>query len=1124
MRKVRTFTLILLSLYFCLSEVYSQLNQNNQPVSVVKNYTDYPYWIEMMQDPKSNFQETKDAFYKYWENREIVKGSGYKQFKRWEYMMERSLMSDGTIPGSDYIWNNFREYMASHPRSLKNVEQWTELGPRVLINGGGYDGLGRINAIWFHPTDPEIIFIGAPTGGIWVSYNGGTNWTTFTDNLPARGVSSIKINYNYPDIMYIGTGDRIYDSNSLGVMKSIDGGLSWALANDGMGNAVVNMMDMHETNPDIMLAATKQGIFKTINGAISWERKSDEVNFKDILFRPGDMNTAYAVQNGGFYRSLDGGNSWNRTGTDTLPSSGRFVIAVSPANDSLIYVACDEGNNFNGLFVSRDLGLTFTKQSDSPNILSYSVTGSGDGSISWYCFCMAVAPDNENIINIGGVNQWVSTDGGKTWSCTGHWTGSGSAQEVHADQHIIEYSPNDGKCYIGNDGGIYVSENNGNSWTELSNGLGISQVYKIGQSATIRDKVINGYQDNGSMTYMGNSGLDWIGTGGGDGMECIIDYTNASYSYSSTQNGNLNRYINNTYAGGISNSINESGAWVTPYCLHETDPNTMFAGLKNIWRTKNVKASSSSAIKWEKITDNLAGSNSTNISVVEHSPANTRLFYFARSDRKLFRTDNIMGTPAWDNISSAMPNNSTPTDLEAHPYDENILFMTQSYRVYKSTNKGNSWTDISGSLPNIPIMDIVFDLSSNEGIYIATNAGVYFMDGPSSDWIFYGEGLPENVSIEEIEIYQDPDERELSRLRVGTYGRGLWECNLAPFSGMLPPSGLIADAGNGIVSMSWKEPFYHDDVSRYNIYRNGSFLDVSNFLRYEDLSVENGLSYTYYIKALYTDGEESDPSNSVSVTPIAPITLPYSEDFENGDGAWSYKNSTETWRWGIARELDMEDDEGNQTHFFGINSITGGDGVHTTDYLISPIINILNYYNVTLSFDYLLRRYMNFDKLYVVYRTSPSNDWIEIEELDKTGKWDSWTNHSINLPSGAMTDNLEIAFYYDDSNELGWGAAIDNVQLFENTSSIINQTFNKEINIFPNPGNGDIEVSFIQENPSDVLISVFTIDGKKVFERIYKQELSEFRQKIFIGNNPKGIYNIRIISDNKTANRKITIQ
>ena len=760
--------------------VNSQSVNNN---NILPDTADYPYWIEMMQDPEANFFDTQNAFYKYFENRPIGKGTGYKQFKRWEYRMERRIFPDGAIPQQDMIWNNFTEYQSNHRRSEKSGTKWTELGPRVLINGGGYDGLGRINALGFHPNDPDILFIGAPSGGLWRSDDGGINWTTFTDNLPSLGVSDIQINYNNPDIMYIGTGDRDGgDSYGYGVMKSFDGGYTWQLSNNGMGSVTVSKMIMHISDPDIIIAATSKGIYKTTDGGLNWNLKTSQSFFKDLKNKPGDMMVLYAARQGDFFRSDDGGETWVESGTGNLPAEGRFVIGVSPANANTVYVAVADGP-FTGLYESLDSGLTFTEKSNSPNIMGYDKDGNDESSQSWYDFCIAVDPNNINNVIVGGINVWISGDAGTTWNIIGHWYGASGIPEVHADQHTFDYSPTDGKLYIGNDGGIYVSDNNGQSWTELSNGLGISQVYKIGQSATHKDKVINGYQDNGTMTYMGNSGLSWVSTGGGDGMECAVDHTDPAYSYSTLYYGKISRWINNsgqrTIAGKNYNGINESGGWVTPFCLHENNSNVMFIGYKNIWRSINIKESDHSNVSWQKLSVNLAGSNTTNISVVEHSPANNNLFYFARSDKKLFKTENIMGTPVWVDLTANLPNNQTPTDLEAHPDNENILYMTQSYKVYRSSDKGNSWENISGSLPYIPVNDIVYDPASNESLYIATDAGVYFMNGPGADWEFYGEGLPLNVSIEEIEIFHDPSSTENSRLRVGTYGRGLWESRLS---------------------------------------------------------------------------------------------------------------------------------------------------------------------------------------------------------------------------------------------------------------------------------------------------------------------------------------------------------
>ncbi|MFC2120966.1 T9SS type A sorting domain-containing protein [Bacteroidota bacterium] len=1128
-----SFCLFLLIGFIIISaSLNAQITTNNKPdKNILSDTANYPHWIEMMQNPNTNFFETQKAFYKYFENRDKGKGTGYKQFKRWEYRMETRVSSEGVIPAADNVWNNFKEYQTSHPLTQKSTTAWTELGPRILINNGGYNGLGRINSLAFHPVNQNIIFIGAPSGGLWISSDGGENWTTHTDDLPSLGVSDIQINYNNPDTMYIGTGDRDGGASyGMGIMKSYDGGINWEFKKEGLGNTTINMMVMHNTNPNIITAATGFGIYQTVDAAESWSLKSVASDFKDIKYKPGDMNVMYATKTGDFYKSVDGGETWSESGQATLPDDGRFVIGVSSANDSVVYVGV-ASSQFIGLYESRDFGETFTMKSDSPNIMGYSVTGDDDRSQSFYDFCIAVDPDNDSIIHIGGINLWRSDDAGVTWNCKGHWTGADVAWEIHADQHTMAYSPSDGKLYVGNDGGIYVSADNGENWAELSDGLGISQVYKIGQSASWKEKVINGYQDNGTMTYIGTLLVPWMATGGGDGMECAIDYSNANISYSTVYYGSITRWHSNStgvrVAGEGVNGIDETGAWITPFCLHETDPNTMFVGYYNIWRSSNIKESRASDIVWEQISRNL-GTNTQTIRVVEHSPININIFYFGRRDNSLFRTENIMAVspkePIWVNLTDSLPNNSRPTDLEAHPFDENILYMTQSNRVYKSYNKGNSWENISGSLPNVSMNDIAYDLSSNEGIYVASDAGVYFKNGTETDWVLYGSGLPTNVSVEEIEIYYDSDSREESIIRVCTYGRGLWEIPLGPFNGVVSPYKLIGEAGISMVDLTWEKPVYQENILGFNIYRNGNYLDFTTITEYTDLSAVNDSTYTYYITTIKEGGGESEPSNIITATPKGAITLPYSEDFENGDGDWIYSNTKADWRLGTAEELKMEHINGNQTHFFGINSANNSQSTHVTDTLISPIFDLSPYTHITLSFYYVLRKYMTFDRLFVLYRTSENSMWEEIEELDKTGSWDSWENHSVNLPSEAISPTTQIAFYYDDSNEFAWGAGIDSVQLYRNTTGIDENSFDKEIHVFPNPNNGEFEVSFSSKEFSDVLISVFNIEGKIIFEKNYKQINSEFRHKLSLANVAKGNYQIRIICGNKIAYRKITLQ
>lgn len=202
--------------------------QNQSTVLPASNDTsEYPYWIEMMQDPNANFYQTQRAFNIYWQDRKVTRSSGWKVFKRWEYMMQSRVNPDGSQPAPDATFNAYGQYQAKN-RSASGT--WTNMGPAEIPAPGpaGYEGLGRINTVAFHPTDPNTFYIGAPSGGMWQTSDGGLTWISHTDTLPTLGVSSIIIDYSNPSKILIGTGDRdAGDAPGMGVFKSLDGGLSW---------------------------------------------------------------------------------------------------------------------------------------------------------------------------------------------------------------------------------------------------------------------------------------------------------------------------------------------------------------------------------------------------------------------------------------------------------------------------------------------------------------------------------------------------------------------------------------------------------------------------------------------------------------------------------------------------------------------------------------------------------------------------------------------------------------------------------------------------------------------------------------------------------------------------------
>jgi PKD repeat protein/photosystem II stability/assembly factor-like uncharacterized protein len=591
--------------------------------------------------------------------------------------------------------------------------------------------------------------------------------------MPTLGVSAIVVDYSNPSVIFMGTGDRdAGDAPGLGVYKSTDGGMTWTASKTGMGDKTVGKIIQHPTSSLIFLAATSGGIYRSTDGCANWTQTRTG-NFKDICFKPGDPNIVYAASAADFYRSTNNGTSFTQI-TSGLTAGQRGAIAVTAANVNYVYfVQSNTSSGFKGLYRSTDAGLNFTTRSTTPNILDWSCNGSGTGGQGWYDLAIVADPNNAETIYVGGVDVWKSTNGGTSWTINSHWYGGCGVPAVHADCHYLGYSPVNGTLYAGNDGGIYYTTNGGTNWTDITVGMTIGQIYKLGQSQTERDQTINGFQDNGTYTRYPTG---WEATGGGDGMECWVDYLNKSYMYHTIYYGDIYRTYNNGteyhIAGNGINGITESGAWVTPFLLSRPDPKVMFVGYKNIWRCMDVQASS---ITWTRISNNLGGSNSNNLAVLAQSPVSNQVLYAARWDNKLFRSDNAMdASPAWTDLTTNLPAAGTPSDLSCHPTDVNVVYMTMGNSVYRSPDKGLSWTNITGSLPAVSKNSIVCYKNAPEGLYVGTDAGVYYKDYIYTTWQSFNVGLPVSVLATELDIYYDNDSVSRDAIRACTYGRGLW--------------------------------------------------------------------------------------------------------------------------------------------------------------------------------------------------------------------------------------------------------------------------------------------------------------------------------------------------------------
>ncbi len=728
----------------------------------------------MMTDTNANFYDIVKEFDTYWKDRPYEKGKGYKAFKRWQWFAEPRVFPSGNLKFASrgYALEKYQEFLNENPKleetsnnlsSASSVANWTPLGPFGSPAGGG---AGRIQVICANPTNTNSFYVGSAAGGFWITNNGGISYTTTTDQLGSCGVSDIAINSINTNIIYISTGDRdAGDTYATGVLKSIDGGLTWS--NTGLVWQTIQQRRIYRLlinpiNPNTLIAATSVGIYRSLNAGQNWSLISSG-NYVDAEYRPNDTTIVYAVTSNGLSKSINGGASF--AGVSAFPSgisANRLSIAVSRANANYLYVlVSNNSNGFGGLYRSLNSGTTFSLMSSSPNIFDWSTTGNGTGGQGWYDIAIDASPSNANEIIAGGVNSWKSTNGGANWVLNSHWYGGGGKPYVHADLHYVLYTSGT-TCFLVTDGGVSKTSNNGQNWTEINGNMNIAQMYKIGLASNNSSKLITGHQDNGSNLL---NGSNWSQVYGGDGMDCFIDWNNNNTLVASTQNGGFTRSIN----GGANWSAIVSGlsgnpAWVAPIVQDPISANTYYCGYQNVFKSTN-----------QGNTWTIISNFNTTLDEIKVSPLNPNII-FATSTNAIWKTSN--GGTTWSNITPTnLIGNNQITDLTMDNLNPNNIYITLSgysagIKVLASYNGGSTWINYSQGLPNIPTNCIVYVKNSPQGLYIGTDVGVYYREANMSNWISYFTGLP-NIIVQDLEIYYST-----GKLRAATYARGVWETNL----------------------------------------------------------------------------------------------------------------------------------------------------------------------------------------------------------------------------------------------------------------------------------------------------------------------------------------------------------
>ncbi|PCI93606.1 MAG: hypothetical protein COB15_16100 [Flavobacteriales bacterium] len=1119
-------------------------------VIAISKHISAQQWTNNIKSENPTFYDIQKAFNDYWEPLNVENGKykvngvehkayGWKQFKRWEWYWQQRVGESGKFPKNTIIWDEWEKLKVNKTTNVNNKKppsNWSPIGP--------YDetvyGLGRVNCMAFHPTNSNIFWVGTPAGGLWKTTNGGSSWTPIGDNLPVLGVSSIAIDPSNPNIMYIATGDGegafslfafgnalAGDTKSVGILKSTDGGNTWTnvLSAQQFEGFLIRKLVIDPNYPTYLFAATNWGIFRTDDGGTTWSLPQLGY-FMDIEFNPGNTDIMYAStfdNIGGdaqVYVTTDIGVTW--TQTTSFTGINRINIAVTPNSVNAVDLLCSRktgnpttDNSLFGLYYSVNSGSSWTMYYDGTlagqNLLGNIDDGTASGGQGFYDLAYVIDPNDWNTIILGGVNTFKTTDGGGTWSPSNVWTTSstynttGNTQIVHADKHFFAYHPLVANTLFEcNDGGIYKSTDNGNTWTDITNGMQISQFYSISSSQIQPTVISGGRQDNGSFI---SDGVNEYSLTGGDGMITHLDYSDTNYFYTSLQYGDIIRFIispPDTFNIADNISGTPVGEWLTPYQIDPTTPTILYAGYDEVYKSTNRGNT------WSPISSFGFPVNSR-MRYLAVAPTNSNYIYAARLN-DIYTSSN--GGSSWSNITGLLPvSNQFISSIKVDPTDENGLFVTFSgyvnanEKIYFTPDAGISWFNITlTGLPNLPVNCIELDKSSGD-LYVGTDLGVYMLDTGLVVWSQYGTGLP-NVVVTDLDIQYSS-----SKLKVGTFGRGIWDIDLntpfvqAPVASFTSNFTSICETNcvnftdnstNTPTSWSWSFPggtpssstqqnptnICYPNSGTYNVTLTATNSGGSDILTMTNYINVNSLPTTANVTGV------AAPCESTSQTYTATST-----------GATSYIWSLPVGWTGSSASNTINVTVGNSSGSICATPVNScGNGTQGCQ---SATVSLLP---TTASVSGNLAPNQGASETYTASSTGATS-YIWSLPAGWTG---SSTTSTINVTVGSTSGNVCATPVNSCGNGAQGCQAISIITGIDEVASL------KDIVIYPNPNDGSFNI-----NIADIstLKEVRIVDalGKVVFKENTKSN------NYFIKNIASGLYSVIIEFEEQTVHKKIIV-
>lgn len=676
---------------------------------------------------------------------------------------------------------------------------------------------GRVTALDVNLQNPDMIYVGTASGGLWRSEGGGTQWTPLTDSLNVASIGAVAVDQRNPQVIWIGTGEgnpRNSQTMGGGVFKSIDGGRTWK--NMGLEKTrTIHRVIIHKHNPDVVYVSAlgtawgetnDRGVYRTKDGGKTWERilyVNDRTGAADFIVDPSNPNKMLVSMweyrrwpwffksggaGSGMYLTLDGGDTWRKlTEKEGLPAGelGKMGLAWARNNPNVVYALIESKKN--ALYRSDDGGFSW-KMTTNQNI----------GDRPFYYSDLFVDPTNENRLYNIFSNVTVSEDGGKSFNTLLGW------DNIHGDHHTYWIHPTDPNFMIdGNDGGLAITRDKGKTWA-FSETLPVGQFYHINYDMQIPYNVYGGMQDNGTWrgpAYTWRTGgirnQYWDEIAFGDGFDVVVE-PNQRYGYAMWQGGNLLRVDFQSGASEPCKPYHPDGTllrfnWNAGIGQDPIDPSTIYYGSQFLHKsndggktwsiispdlttndTAKIKAHLSGGLTY----DVTGAENHCTIIAISASAKKQGVIWVGTDDGNIQVTRD--GGATWTNVSKnipAVPAGSWVPQVHASRFNEGEAFVViNNYRrndwtpwIFRTKDFGKTWERLVDDKKVMGYaLSFVQDPVEPKLMFAGTEFGLYVSVDEGKNWSRWTNGYP-TVSTYDLAIH--PREHDLI---IGTFGRALW--------------------------------------------------------------------------------------------------------------------------------------------------------------------------------------------------------------------------------------------------------------------------------------------------------------------------------------------------------------